>query len=208
VGVAKDLGITSVTSRNRDPGIYLPADLGRSGPMYMAVHVKGDPLSFVPRVRAVAAAVDPALRLAELQRLNEVSNGVLWFLRLWIRITLGLTAMALLLSLAGIYAVMSFTVARRTREIGIRVALGASARAMVMSIFRKPLTQVSVGVALGSVLAGLVMLTEMGGGTISATGIGLMLVYGLVILGVCLLACVVPTRRALSVEPMEALRVE
>jgi predicted permease len=208
VGVAKDLGITSVTSRNRDPGIYLPADLGRSGPMYMAVHVKGDPLSFVPRVRAVAAAVDPALRLAELQRLSEVSNGVLWFLRLWIRITLGLTAMALLLSLAGIYAVMSFTVARRTREIGIRVALGASARAMVMSIFRKPLTQVSVGVALGSVLAGLVMLTEMGGGTISATGIGLMLVYGLVILGVCLLACVVPTRRALSVEPMEALRVE
>ena len=208
VGVATELGITSVTSRSRDPGIYFPADMGRSGPMYMIVHAKGDPLSLVPRVRAVAAAVDPALRLAELQRLNEVSNGVLWFLRLWIRITLGLTAMALLLSLAGIYAVMSFTVARRTREIGIRVALGASARAMVLSIFRKPLTQVSIGVALGSVLAGLVMLTEMGGGTISVTGVGLMLVYGLVILGVCLVACVVPTRRALSVEPMEALRVE
>jgi ABC-type antimicrobial peptide transport system permease subunit len=78
----------------------------------------------------------------------------------------------------------------------------------VLSIFRKPLTQVSIGVALGSVLAGLVMLTEMGGGTISVTGVGLMLVYGFVILGVCMIACVVPTRRALSVEPMEALRVE
>jgi ABC-type antimicrobial peptide transport system permease subunit len=170
--------------------------------------VKGDPLSFVPRVRAVGSAVDPALRLSELQRLNEVSSGVLWFLRLWIRITLGLTAIALLLSLAGIYAVMSFTVARRTREIGIRVALGANARTMVAQIFRRPLTQVSIGVLLGSVLAGLLMLTEMGGGKLSVMGVGLTALYGTVILAVCLLACVVPTRRALRVEPMEALRTE
>lgn len=208
VGVAKDLGITAITHRDRDAGIYLPADLRKSGPMYMAVHVKGDPMSFVPRVRAVGSAVDPALRLSELQRLNEVSSGVLWFLRLWIRITLGLTAIALLLSLAGIYAVMSFTVARRTREIGIRVALGANARTMVAQIFRRPVTQVSIGVLLGSVLAGLLMLTEMGGGKISVMGVGLMALYGAVILAVCLLACVVPTRRALRVEPMEALRAE
>lgn len=208
VGVAKDLGITSLAERNRDAGLYLPADLEREAPMYMAVHVKGDPMSFVPRVRAVASSVDPAMRLSEQQRLNEVESGILWFLRLWIRITLGLTAIALLLSLAGIYSVMSFTVARRTREIGIRVALGANARKMVSQIFRKPLTQVSIGVAVGSVLAGLLMLTEMGGGSISATGVGLMLVYGCVIFGVCLLACVVPTRRALSVAPMEALRAE
>jgi putative ABC transport system permease protein len=208
VGVAKDLGLTSLTHRGRDPGVYLPADLRKDGPLFMAVHVKGDPMSFVPRVRAVGSAVDPALRLSELERLNEVYSDVLWFLRLWIRITLGLTAIALLLSLAGIYAVMSFTVARRTREIGIRVALGANARTMVAQIFRRPLTQVSIGVLLGSMLAGLLMLTEMGGGTISVTGIGLMLIYGVVILTVCLLACVVPTRRALSVEPMEALRVE
>jgi predicted permease len=208
VGVAKDLGLTSITHRGRDPGVYLPADLRKEGPMYMAVHVKGDPLSFVPRVRAVASAVEPALRLSELQRLNEVYSGVLWFLKLWIRITLGLTSMALLLSLAGIYAVMSFTVARRTREIGIRVALGANARTMVTQIFRRPLTQVSIGVAVGSVLAGLLMLTEMGGGTISAMGVGLTVLYATVILAVCLLACVVPTRRALRVEPMEALRAE
>jgi predicted permease len=208
VGVAKDLGITSLTDRHRAPGVYLPATAGTAGPMYMTVHVRGDPMSFVPRVRAVATAVDPALRLSELQRVNEVESGVLWFLRLWIRITVGLTAIALLLSLAGIYAVMSFTVARRTREIGIRVALGANARTMVAQIFRRPLTQVSIGVMVGSVLAGLLMLTEMGGGQLSVTGVGLMLLYGAVILAVCLLACVVPTRRALSVEPMEALRTE
>ena len=156
----------------------------------------------------MASAVEPALRLSELQRLNEVYSGVLWFLKLWIRITLGLTSVALLLSFAGIYAVMSFTVARRTREIGIRVALGANARTMVAQIFRRPLTQVSIGVVVGSVLAGLLMLTEMGGGTISAMGVGLTVLYAAVILAVCLLACMVPTRRALRVEPMEALRAE
>jgi len=209
VGVAKDLGITAVTSRTRDPGVYLPVPLASAGPLYMAVHTSGDPMTMIPRVRAIAMSVDPALRLSELQRGNEVSSGVLWFLKLWIRITVVLTAIALLLSLAGIYAVMSFTVARRTREIGIRVALGANSRRMVASIFKRPLIQVAIGVVLGSVFAGLVVAgTEMGGGTMSVTGVGLMLLYALLILGVCLLACVVPTRRALAVEPMEALRAE
>ena len=207
VGVAKDLGITSLTHRNRDRGIYLPADLASTGPMYMTVHVKGDPMTLVPRVRAVASAVDPSLRLSEFQRVNEVESEVLWFLSLWIRITLLLTAIALLLSLAGIYAVMSFTVARRTREIGIRVALGASARRMVASIFRRPLTQVSIGVVLGSALAALLVVVTTGGG-VSVSGALMMLGYAAVILGVCLLACVMPTWRALRVEPMEALRAE
>jgi ABC-type antimicrobial peptide transport system permease subunit len=175
----------------------------------MAVHTRGDPISLLAQVRAITMAVDPSLRLSEPQRLSEASSGVLWFLTLWIRITVVLTAIALLLSLAGIYAVMSFTVARRTREIGIRGARGASWRRMVASIFRRPLIQVSIGVVLGSMLAGLLLVgTEMGGGTVSPTGVGLMVIYALVILGVCLLACVVPTRRALAVEPMEALRAE
>ena len=209
VGVVRDLGVTYPTHRGRDAGIYLPLDPDRVSELYMAVHVKGDPLSLIPRVRTIATAVDPALRLSELQRADEVSNAVLWFLKLWVRITLVLTAIALLLSLAGIYAVMSFTVARRTREIGIRVALGANSRRMVASIFKRPLTQVGIGIAIGSVLAGFLLLaTTVGGGTVSVASIGLLVLYALVILGVCLLACVVPTRRALAVEPMEALRAE
>jgi putative ABC transport system permease protein len=175
--------------------------------LYMAVHTKGDPMSLVPRLRAVAAAVDPALRLSEIQRVDQLSNEVLWFIRLWIRITMLLTAIALVLSLAGIYAVMSFTVSRRTREIGIRVALGASSRAMVASIFRRPLIQVGVGVGIGTVVAGLLLVAATFD-RVPVARASLLIVYATTIFGVCLLACIVPTRRALRVEPMEALRAE
>jgi len=120
------------------------------------------------------------------------------------------------LSLAGIYAVLSYIVARRTREIGVRVALGASARRVITSIFRRPLTQVSIGVIAGalfiSVAAYAIQLTtqfhvdQPRGLTLGETA--LLAGYAVLMLGVCTLACVVPTYRALKVQPTEALRAE
>ena len=101
---------------------------------------------------------------------------------------------------------LSFTVARRTREIGVRVALGSDARRVVAAVFRRPLVQVGLGVATGGVLAAaLVFLTS---GDVSPRGVALLLAYMVLMLGVCLLACVVPTRRALRVEPTVALVAE
>ncbi len=139
-------------------------------------------------------------------------NDIVWVVRLWLRVTMVMTAVALLLSLAGIYAVLSFTVARRTREIGLRVALGANPRRVIGAIFRRPLWQVGFGVLAGIALitlAGSVEL-EMPGmnGELSLTQFATIVAYGGVMLGVCLLACVVPTRRALRVEPTVALRVD
>jgi putative ABC transport system permease protein len=126
-----------------------------------------------------------------------------------------MTAVALLLSLAGIYAVLSFTVARRTREIGVRVALGANPRRVLTAIFRRPLTQVGLGIAAG---AALIALGAVGlshtyqfqnwPSGLSAGQVALLVAYAAFMLGVCLLACVVPTRRALRVEPIVAMRVE
>ena len=179
-----------------------------------------DPLALTSRLRAIAESVDPNLRLNEIMRMDKAADPMVWFLNLWRQITMILTGVAVLLSLAGIYAVLSFTVSKRTREIGVRVAVGASPRRIVATIFKRPLTQVSTGIVVGAVLVGLGsvvvrnhkpdsdfgMQTLAGGLSIGqlATLIG----YAALMLGVCLLACVVPTRRALSVQPTEALRAE
>jgi len=169
----------------------------------MIVHGRSDPLAIAPRLRELATAVDPALRVEKMTRLDQMVTPLLWFLGLWMKIIIGLTAVALLLSLAGIYAVLSYTVARRTREIGVRVALGASARRVITSIFKRPLTQVTLGVIAGSVLIAVAAIAMQ-----QTQEFAVLVGYAVIMLGVCMLACVVPTLRALRVQPTEALRAE
>jgi ABC-type antimicrobial peptide transport system permease subunit len=181
----------------------------------MMIHTQGDPMALVPRVRAIAGAVDPTLRLSGFQRLDGVADDLVWILGMWLRTTLVMTAVALLLSLAGIYAVLSFTVARRTREIGVRVALGAQRRSVLTAIFQRPLTQVGLGIAGGATLIAvgalaLARTTQFQDWPrgLSVGQVALLVAYAAFMLAVCLLACVVPTRRALRVEPTVAMRVE
>jgi putative ABC transport system permease protein len=215
VGVVKELGMIGAAESGRGSGLYLPATPGSGFLPQMMIHTQGDPMALVPRLRAIAGTVDPTLRLSEFQRVDQVAGPMLWVLGMFFRATLVMTAVALLLSLAGIYAVLSFTVARRTREIGVRVALGASRRRVLAAIFRRPLTQVGFGVAAGATLVAVGALalsrTEQFAGApsgLSAGQVALLVAYAAFMLGVCLLACVVPTRRALRVEPMVAMRVE
>jgi predicted permease len=207
VGVVRELGMGAPTQAGRAAGFYLPTTPGSAGPLHVVVHARRDPLALAPRLRAITTAVDPTLRVSELRRVDQVTDSLLWFIGLWLRITLVLTGITLLLALAGIYAVLSFTVARRTREIGVRVALGSSRRRVVAAVFRRPLTQVGLGVAAGGTVVGAAGLAQTGGGFTLAQAAGLV-GYATFMLGVCLLACVVPTRRALRVEPTEALRAE
>ena len=217
VGVVKELGMTRAAAPRRAAGMYLPAVPGSQGSAKMIVHSRGDPLSLAPRIRELAAAVDASLRVEHVTRLDQVTAPDIWFYGLWERIIAGLTAVTLLLSLAGIYAVLAYIVARRTREIGVRVALGASAHRVITSIFRRPLIQVTLGVAAGSVLifVGAIVAgntTHFRGtgiaGAMTPGELALLGVYAILMLGVCMLACVVPTMRALRVQPTEALRAE
>lgn len=118
-----------------------------------------------------------------------------------------LSAIALLLSLTTIYSVMSVTVSRRTREIGVRVALGADRHRVVGTILRRPLAQVGFGIVVGAILVQL-MFAGLFESTPTAAETASIAAYAILMMGVCLLACVVPARRALRVEPASALRVE
>ena len=214
VGVVKNLGMSNAIQTERPAGVYLPATPGSNGALGLVVHGRGDPLTLAPRVRQLATVVDPALRVEQITRLDQMAASQVWFLGLWVKVIVGLTAVALLLSLAGIYSVLSYTVARRTREIGVRVALGASARRVIASIFRRPLTQVTLGVIAGSVFIAVasVVVLQSEHFAIQAPPmylrVLLLIGYAVLMLGVCMLACVVPTVRALRVQPTEALRAE
>ena len=215
IGVVRELGVGAPTQAGRAAGFYIPGTPDLFDQIQMMVHVRGgDPMTLAPQVRDAATAVDSSLRLVNVQRANEANNDVLWVMGLWLRITVVLSGVALVLSLAGIYAVLSFTVARRTREIGLRVALGASRQRVVVATFRRPLLQVTSGIVIGTAIiftaATLMQNTELPGSESELTlrGMAMIIGYGIVMLGVCLLGCVVPTRRALNIEPTIALRTE
>ena len=160
-----------------------------------------DPEALGPRLRAIAAEIDPSIRLTEVQLLTKVGGGEAqsnWILTsiAWI-----VSFVVLVLSATGIHALMSFTVTRRTREIGIRVALGARPGRIVAGIFSRAFLQISAGILVGSGLAALWGLGSLREVLLLLTADGIMLVTGLV-------ACAIPVRRALTIDPTEALRAE
>jgi ABC-type antimicrobial peptide transport system permease subunit len=166
----------------------------------MALRMR-DPAGFTTELRQIAADVDPTLRLTDVGALTDAGGG---------EATMGwaLTAVAwlvgfivLTLCAMGIHALMSFTVARRTREIGIRTALGARPGRIVAGVFSRAFLQISLGIIVGSALAALL-------GMRSPQEIMLLLGTNAIMLVVGLAACAVPLRRALRIHPTEALRAE
>jgi putative ABC transport system permease protein len=218
VGVVKDLtlsvnhrvGELNFSGKLQDqPGIYQPMTLDANANVGMAIHVDGNPLTFATRVHAIATAVDPTLRVDNILPLDGVSGGFLSAITFWFRILLFAGGLALLLSLAGIYSIMSFTVARRTREIGIRVALGSGRGKIMSAMFSRALTQIGIGVVAGVIVFVLLTPNSDGIGWLKSIKVaGQIVGYATVMTGVCMLACVVPARRALSVQPTDALRSE
>jgi putative ABC transport system permease protein len=208
VGVVGDLPAGAMDAGLPAARLYHPLAPGGAYPASLAVRVRGGAAeSFAGRLREVAAALDPALRPHEVLALDEVyRQGDQGLMRMgaW-AITL-VTVSVLLLSAAGIYALMSFTVTRRRREIGIRAALGADPRRILASVFSRAMGQLAVGLALGVALATLLAPAMQDGDSrgfpafIPAVAL-LMLVVGL-------LAALGPARRGLRIHPMEALREE
>lgn len=196
VGMVRDFG-WQLPRPEEQSAMYRPR---LPGPGTLVVRAR-DPGAFATRLRTVAAAVDPTIRLTDVQPLAQVGGGeaqMNWALTsvAWL-----ISFIVLLLSATGIHSLMSFTVARRTREIGIRAALGASQGRIVAGIFSRALLQIGAGVLAGSGLAALSGLGSTRQVLLLLAADGIMLVVGLT-------ACAVPLRRALRIAPTEALRAD
>jgi predicted permease len=209
VGVIADMAMFGDVSVPDNAGIYHALRPGERYPLRMAIHVPGGPADFIPRLREAAADVAPELRLLRpvpLTQANE-ANHLAW--SSWFGFLALVGGFAVLLTNAGIYAIISFTVARRTREIGIRVALGADRAGIVSSVLSRMARRVAIGVGSGGTL-GLLLAYGLSEGALRLTvGIWtLAAVYLIAMIAVCMAACVVPTRRALAIQPTEALATD
>jgi putative ABC transport system permease protein len=199
VGMVKDFG-WQLPLPHEQSAMYRPSVpvLGRASQVALKVR---DPDAFAKRLRTLAADVDPTISLSDVKPLAQAGGGEAktnWALTFvaWL-----ISFIVLLLSATGIHALMSFTVARRTREIGIRAALGARPGRIVAGIFSRAFLQISAGLIAGSALASLFGLGSTRQVLLLLAADGVMLLVGLT-------ACALPLRRALSINPTEALRAE
>jgi predicted permease len=196
------------------PTVYLPwaQELSSAGVMTFEVRTSGDPVSYVAAIRQAASEVDANLPLRDIKTQVEQADEQLAMERLFAKLLglFGLLAQAL--AAVGLYGVLAWSVAQRTREIGIRVALGAGRGDVMRMVLRQGMTLTLVGVALG--LVGAYALTKYFASlTRMLYGVGPNdpLTFGLtaaVLALVALLACYVPARRATKVDPIVALRYE
>ena len=199
VGMVEDFG-WQLPLPQEQSAMYRPRLPTPGARVSLAVRAR-DSDALATRLRTIAADVDPTIRLTSVQPLAQVGGGeakMNWALTsvAWL-----ISFIVLLLSATGIHSLMSFTVARRTREIGIRAALGARPGRIVTGIFSRALLQISLGLLAGSGLAALMGLGSTRQVMLLLAADGIMLVVGLT-------ACAVPVLRALRINPTEALKAE
>jgi len=210
VGVAADTASIDLAAPP-PPIIYAPNDQGPSTYLSFMVRTGGEPDAFVGAARAALQEMDPQLPLIQPQSLEQIANqSPSVFLRRYPSYLIGsLAALALALAVVGLYGLISHMVLQRTREIGIRVALGAQRRDILKMVLRQGIRATVAGVAIG-VVAGLA-LTRLLRSLLYGVTPGDWLTFlsvALLLLVVALAACSIPARRATRVDPIVALRYE
>jgi hypothetical protein len=196
-----------------DPVVFVPFRPSPPPVASILVRTTQDPLATVSSLRTAVARLDPNLPLYRVMSFEQAVKNAVWNGRLSDTIVKSIATVALLLALIGIYAVTGYTVRRWTRELGLRIALGAEAGQIGWLVLRRVLRQLALGLAFGIVGTFLFdrAFTDPAIAAVSRVQLSdplFMAFIGVAIAVVAVIACMVPIRRAATIDPIEALRSE
>jgi len=208
VGIAKDLPHRAIDSPP-EPDWYLSRALGPQRDRYLFVRTAGDPTNLAAAIRSQVSAIDREQPVTKIKAMRDVIAETI-APRKFNMLLFGLfAAISVVLAAMGIYGVISYAVAERTQEIGIRVALGARAVDVMNLVLRGGLNLALIGIAIG--LAGAFALTRLMKSVlfgVTPTDAVTFASVSVGVIAVALLACYIPARRATKVDPLVALRYE
>jgi predicted permease len=209
VGVVGDIRLET-TQRDMRPAMYLPAaQLPNWCCLYTVVRTSLDPASLATSVQQIVSAMDKDIPVTEVRTMRELISSELSQPRFATILLSTFAGLASVLTVVGLYGVMTYSVTRRTREIGVRMALGAERSAVLTMVLRDAAILLGAGIVLGvaSALISASVLQDMLYGTGSRNPVVLALVCTAVALA-GVVAAFIPARRAAKVDPMVALRYE
>jgi predicted lysophospholipase L1 biosynthesis ABC-type transport system permease subunit len=214
VGMLRDVRTVSVDAAPKAEfftSYHLARAIGGRGPerLTLAVRTSGDPMTLLPYLRAVLFQLDPALALEDVKTMNaklSASEAEPRFYALLLGVFAGI---ALILASAGVYGVLAYSVARQTRALGVRRALGARGKDILAMIFGRGLGLVAAGIVIGFGIAAAAtkVLSHLLFGITTRDPLSY-LVAALSLLAVGVVACYLPARRATRIDPIEALRFD
>jgi putative ABC transport system permease protein len=216
VGVVGD--VKSHLDQPAEPTTFIPAAQAKFGtsnlfegwfPRSIVVRTTGDPLQLNRALREAVAATDPLVPTGAIRSMDQVLSRSLALRSFMMMLLSVFGGLALVLASVGIYGVIAFAVSQRTREIGVRMALGAKPADVLRMVLREGMTLVAAGVVLG--VAAALMLTRLLEGLVYGVKVRDPLIFvtvNLLLVAVSLAACYIPARRATRVDPLIALRYE
>jgi ABC-type antimicrobial peptide transport system permease subunit len=202
--MVRDIGMTP-TDLGEAPYVYHAVSPATAHPLVMGIRMTGDDApALTPRLRTIAIGLDAGLRLDDVRTLDELAWRLDVPQMVGAGAIVGVVFLGLFLSSAGIFSLMSVSVSRRTKEIGLRAALGATPARLIAGIFSRAIVLITSGIAAGNAL--LMLFVSLEPEVTVAAVWDALLITSAVMLTVGLLACIGPARRALRIHPTDALR--